>query len=356
MSLPLLGLCSNCNTKFETVDITEDAQKILSCVVRMKECFGATLVIDVLRGSKTERIRQLGFDTLSTYGISDKSVHTLRATIDYLLQNDYLDKSDGQYAVLRLGVKAKEVLSGAATIKMKLAKERIQSKADSENATSNRKSTVPVEKEALYEKLWELRHELAQEQNVPAFVVFADRSLADMCIHLPKTPAQFLMVSGVGETKLQRYGERYLQLITNYCTENDDIKAEDRSAQAGKKRKRKTAEPTLTILPDRETLSRIQPAEQPISISVLTSAINEVLKSQEFSTLTAVRIADWLVDTGYLQVVEQGDKRTKMPTPKGIGLGITKEERSSARGNYDINLCASDAQRFIIEHVCEIFA
>lgn len=350
------GNCSNCNTKFETVDITEDAQKILSCVVRMKERFGATLVIDVLRGSKNERIRELGFDTLSTYGISDKSVHTLRAMIDYLLQNAYLDKSDGQYAVLCLGVKAKEVLSGAATIQMKLAKERIQSKNDTENARSNRKNTVPVEKEALYQKLWELRHELAQEQNVPAFVVFADRSLADMCIHLPRTPAQFLMVSGVGETKLQRYGERYLQLINDFCTENDDIKPEERSAQAGKNRKRKTAEFTLTVIPDRETLSKMQPSEQPVSISALTSSINEVLNSKGFSTLTAVRVAAWLVDVGYLQVVEQGDKRTKMPTSKGIGLGITKEERSSARGNYDINLYASDAQQFIIEHVCDIFA
>ena len=214
------GHCSNCDTKFETVDVTEDAQKILSCVMRMKERFGVTLVIDVLRGSKSERIRELGLDTLSTYGISEKSVHTLRTIIEFLVQESYLKKTDGRYAVLRLAPKAKEVLNGTVTLEMKLAKEKMKTSRDSYDAKSNGSMPLPPGRETLYVRLKALRYEIAVEQGVPAFIVFSDSSLVDMCVRLPRTPSQFLMVSGVGETKLQRYGERFLKEIADFCEEN----------------------------------------------------------------------------------------------------------------------------------------
>lgn len=209
------GHCSNCNTKFETVDITEDAQKILSCVARLKERFGAAMVVDVLRGSKSDRIRELGFDTLSTYGISEKTAHALRAMIEFLVQNGYLIRSEGQYATLRIDPKARDVLNGTISLQMKLAKERIQLA----KAKSYAKNTVPSGREPLYDRLRVLRHKIATEQGVPAFVVFADSSLVDMCIRLPRTSSQFLKVLGVGEIKLQRYGERFLTEIADFCNE-----------------------------------------------------------------------------------------------------------------------------------------
>lgn len=207
------GHCGSCNTNYDTVDITEDAQKILSCVSRMRERFGAALVIDVLRGSKSERIRALGLDGLPTYGISEKSAHTLRAIVDHLLREGYLKKSGGEYSVLMLTPSSWEVLRGRTGLQMKLAQEKTKETP----AKSAGKVPLPQEREALYTRLRALRAKLAKEQNLPAYIVFTDHSLLDMCVRLPRTPEEFRLVSGVGEAKLSRYGYVFLEEIEDYC-------------------------------------------------------------------------------------------------------------------------------------------
>lgn len=340
------GHCSNCDTKFETVDVTEEAQKILSCVARMKERFGAALVVDVLRGSKTERIQKLGLDALSTYGVSQKSVHTLHAIIEFLVQSGYLEKSDGQYAVLRLTPEAKKVLKGTVTLQMKLAKENVP--RDRSDAKSDAESSVPPEREPLYGRLKVLRSEIAEEQGVPAFVVFSDRSLANMCVKLPATLSQFLGVSGVGEAKLQRYGERFLQEIAAFCKENALIDTSDC--------KRKGADPAETIFPDSKILKEVEISQKPIPISILAGAVNEVLKRHVCPPVSVIKASDWLVSEGYLQIVKQNDRQAKTPTRKGLELGIMRQERTGPHGSYSINLYPSPIQRFIVDHVCDILA
>ncbi|WP_347490146.1 DNA helicase RecQ [Desulfoscipio sp. XC116] len=350
------GHCGNCDTKFETVDVTEEAQKILSCVVRMKERFGAMLVIDVLRGSKSKRIQELGLNALSTYGISEKSVHTLRTIIEFLIQSGYLKKSDGQYAVLCLTPEAKKVLNGTVALQMKLAQERTQASRNDADATAGAKNSVPPGREALYLRLKALRHEIAAEQGVPAFVVFSDSSLVNMCVRLPRAPAEFLMVFGVGETKLQRYGARFLREIASFCEENAIVDTYKDDEKSTPKRKRKNAGHVEVIFPNSEILKEIEISQQPIPISMLAGAVNEVLKRHACSTVSAVKMSGWLVSEGYLQIVEQNDSRTKVPARKGLALGVMQEERTSARGNYFINLYPASAQQFIVDHVCDILA
>lgn len=349
------GHCGNCDTKFETVDVTLDAQKILSCVARMKERFGAALVIDVLRGSKNERVRELGLDGLSTYGISEKSIHALRAIIEFLVQNGYLEKSDGQYAVLRLTPNAKEVLSGAKTLQMKLAQEKTPSADRTSDAAARGKNTVPKERAAVYSQLKALRYEIAAQQGVPAFMVFSDSSLIDMCNRLPRTSAQFLDVSGVGETKLQRYGEPFLRLIADFCIQNalEEDSQEEGGFDSKRKRQRKTVE---IVLPDDDILKEIEVLEEPVTVSVLSSAINAVLSQHGCSKLSSVKVAGWLVSEGYLQLVGQDDGQRKVPTPKGQALGIFQEARTGARGQYWVNLYPPCAQRLIIAQVCTILS
>lgn len=347
------GHCGNCDTNFETVDVTLDAQKILSCVARMKERFGAALVIDVLRGSKNERVRELELDGLSTYGISEKSAHALRAIIEFLVQNGYLDKSDGQYAVLRLAPKAKEVLSGAKALQMKLAKEKKPSADRSSDASARGKNTVPKERAALYNQLKALRYDIAAEQGVPAFVVFSDSSLIDMCHRLPRTSAQFLDVSGVGETKLQRYGEQFLRLIVDYCAQNalEENPSEQSDPDSNRKRRRKTVE---VILPDDNILKEIKVSSEPITLSMLSGAINEILSQHGCAKLSSVKVASWLVSEGYLLLVGQNGGQRKVPTLKGQALGIFQEERIGTGGQYLINLYPPRAQQLIIAQVCVI--
>ena len=204
------GNCGNCDTNYEMVDITVEAQKILSCVARMKERYGQKMLIDVLRGSKSEKVLRLQLDKLSTYGISKKSEKQLYEIINQLILADYLIKTDDEYPVIKLGNCASEVLRNGKTVQMKLIKE----KQTTEIATT-KKQTRPVDNK-LFATLRELRLAIAKEQNVPAFVIFPDSTLIDMCMKVPTTDEEFLNVSGVGKVKLERYGEKFLKAIAGF--------------------------------------------------------------------------------------------------------------------------------------------
>lgn len=207
------GNCSNCNQHFETVDITVDAQKILSCVYRLKERYGVKTVIDTLRGSKNEKILHLGLDRLPTYGILKKGEQQVRDIINYLILNQYLILTNDQYPVLRLGNRSKEILIDKVEIQMKLAKEM-----EIEVQSSRRKAGASLQSKnyELLERLKKIRLQIATKQKVPAFVIFTDSALADMCDKLPLSDREFLQVSGVGEAKLKRYGEQFMSEILNF--------------------------------------------------------------------------------------------------------------------------------------------
>ncbi len=204
------GNCSNCTSNFVNVDITIEAQKILSCVARTNERYGANVTIDVLRGSKSEKIVRLGLDKLSTYNISEKSSQQLHDIINYLILNEYLVKTNDKYPVLKLGKHAKRLLSGAITLQMKLLKEV------KESERKNQAITDTVDKN-LMSSLKQVRLNTANEQKVPAFVIFSDRTLTDMCKKLPKTNEELLNVTGVGQVKLERYGKEFLDAIAEFC-------------------------------------------------------------------------------------------------------------------------------------------
>jgi len=218
------GNCANCNTHFETADVTLDAQKIISCVARMKERFGAAMIVDVLRGSKSEKVLRLGLDKLSTYGISDKSTKQLRDIIDHLILSGGLYKTDDQYPVIRLGPKAPEILRGNEVVNIKLSKdEPAMAKTSAKKEKVNKKAPPKQEKPdtsaidiGLFERLKELRLTIATEQNVPAFVILHDSTLRDMCVKMPKTIDDLLKVSGIGAVKAERFGERFLRVIGEY--------------------------------------------------------------------------------------------------------------------------------------------
>ena len=202
------GKCSNCLTRFETVDITVDAQKILSCIIKTGQRFGKKMICDVLRGSKSERLMRLGLESQSTYGIMKSCTEKrLREVIDSLEQQGYITAEGGEYPVLKVTAASYGVLRGNVNVSMKAAK----AKAEQPHKSANN----PVNAELL-NKLKELRRELASKKRVPSYVIFSDAALTDMCVKLPQTPEEFLNVSGVGNVKLKQYGEQFLEVIGKY--------------------------------------------------------------------------------------------------------------------------------------------
>ena len=210
------GHCGNCLKDVEEKDITVAAQKILSCVVRAKENFGKNTIIDVLRGSKNNKILRAGLDRLPTYGICTETDAELKEIANYLIEHDYLAMTNGQYPLLVLGSRAAEVLVDKIEIKMPHAKDINQRGAAGKRSDPQAFGSVNAE---LYLRLKKVRKEIADARGIPAYVVFHDRTLLEMCEKLPSTPSAFSGISGVGTRKLENYGDVFLREIRAYAEE-----------------------------------------------------------------------------------------------------------------------------------------
>lgn len=210
------GKCSNCLTQFETLDITVDTQKILSCIIKTGQRYGKKMICDVLRGSKNERLLRFKLDNQSTYGImKDLSEKRVRDIIEHLEQIGFIFSEGGEYPVLKVSATSYGVLKGKSPLSMKIPKEQ---KKEPKPAVKAADINAVIDKDLL-DELKQLRRKLAIEKNVPAYIIFSDATLTDMCKKLPMTPEEFLTVSGVGKTKLAQYGEIFLDTINNYLIE-----------------------------------------------------------------------------------------------------------------------------------------
>lgn len=204
--------CSNCLSDVEIKVITIEAQKILSCILRMGERFGSNVVIDVLRGSSSKRIQSFNFHKLSTYGLMkeyDKDV--LKELIQYLTSDGYIDISGDKYPVLKLSPLGHSVLKGNHEVTIKKV---------FTNQLSSKNKHIDFNGD-LFEKLKLLRKEIADSGRVPPFIVFSDAALKDMCVKFPLTTPEFLQVTGVGEVKAEKYGSRFLDAIRDYVNNNN---------------------------------------------------------------------------------------------------------------------------------------
>ncbi|MBQ9279544.1 MAG: DNA helicase RecQ [Clostridia bacterium] len=220
--------CSNCLSTVEISDITLESQKILSCIKRMRGNFGSNLVTDVLKGAKVEKIRRYHFDELSTYGIMHEyTKETIKSFIAYLETEDYVKTVGNEYPVLSLTPRADEVLFCGQKVLVKRKFEKIPEKKigfhmdDTDGANTTQKP-LNVDK-TLFEQLRKLRMELAIQNNVPPFIIFADTTLKEMSAYYPVSKESMLAIKGVGEAKFEKYGETFIQAISEYLTQNNII-------------------------------------------------------------------------------------------------------------------------------------
>jgi ATP-dependent DNA helicase RecQ len=220
---PLEEDCGNCDVCLdppELYDATVDAQKALSAIYRTGQRFGIGHVIDVLRGHATEKVAQWEHDRLSVFGVgSDASADAWTAVIRQLIHHGYLRQDIAAFSALKFTDGTLPVLQGA--VRLRFAKARAKApKPEKRAGRSGALEGLDVDEE-LFERLRELRRTLAAEQGVPAYVVFADRSLADMAARKPANREEFLASHGVGEAKLKRYGEVFLEAIAEHPADAD---------------------------------------------------------------------------------------------------------------------------------------
>ncbi len=205
------GRCGNCLDTRTSIDVTKEAQMVMSCVIRMGQRFGKTITAQVLTGSKNKKVTEMGFDRLPTYGImKDRSSKDVSDFIEFLISQELIAIEQGQFPTLFVSPKGKDILLG---------KEQV-----------HRRETVQVKQvskdDPLFEVLREVRRQIAETEKVPPFVIFSDASLKDMCAKLPKSTEEFLHISGVGELKLKKYGLEFIQAIRTFCETNVDYQSE----------------------------------------------------------------------------------------------------------------------------------
>jgi ATP-dependent DNA helicase RecQ len=198
------GNCGNCNNDAEQVDVTVEARKVLSCVVRLKERYGVNLVADVLKGANNRKIRQSGIDALSVYGLLRQySLQEVKDLINRLIATGHLLLSEGEYPVVKLTGEGAAVLRGEAEVWQKTV----------------RRQPAPQQDDSLFQLLRALRKDIAGRVGVPPYAVFADSTLKEMSACCPADSQALRQIKGVGETKLARYGDEFLRVIREHCAE-----------------------------------------------------------------------------------------------------------------------------------------
>ena len=208
--------CGNCLRQFETLDMTDEAKKIINCIYESRGRYGKNIIMDTVLGAKTARLEEIGASEYKSYGVLESSnKNLLRRLIEELLLEGYIQT--GEYQVLKLG----------DISKLKLKDTKVLVKITDEDKVTNRKlkpkknikgmDSLTSSGFKLFDKLKELRLEIAREEKMPPYIVFNDKTLIDMCAKMPITKSDMLNVSGVGENKYGKYGERFIDVIKEYA-------------------------------------------------------------------------------------------------------------------------------------------
>lgn len=208
------GKCSNCLGTFIEKDITSESKSIISTIYELDGRFGKTVVADVVLGANNQRMREIDAAHLRHYGSLKIGKSRVINLINYLISHNYLQLTDSQYPVVHVTNLGWDVLDNKKRVTQKISK-----KIEKLSQTYNQ---IPKEENDLFVRLKEVRLDLAKKQGIPAFYIFSDKSLREIALQKPKTQAEFLNISGVGQAKLKSYGQIMLAAIKNYLKEDAD--------------------------------------------------------------------------------------------------------------------------------------
>ncbi len=240
--------CGNCHREFTEIDMTEDAKQVVNCVWETKGRYGLNIILGTLLGAKRARLKELGTTDYKTYGVlKNRSESELRLLISQLIMDGYLYETADRYSVIRMG-NIEPLKDPNTHVLVRTHKDR---KPERQITRQNKRSTDTLTKAGyeLFDDLRKLRLTIAREEGMPPYIIFNDKTLIDMSVKVPRDRAAMLSVSGVGEAKYDKYGNRFIDVITKFLddnpnsvtsiVDNEDISGEkDRTGIKRKKQKR----------------------------------------------------------------------------------------------------------------------
>ena len=217
--------CGNCHREYHEVDMTAEAKWVVNCVAETRGRYGLTIVLGTLMGAKRARLRELRTDQYKSYGaLSGHSEAELRTLISQMTEMGYLYQTQEKYSVLKLG-NITPLKDENIRVIMRTYEEKEPDKKKKTQKAVRKRSTDALTSAGydLFEILRKLRLEIAKEESMPPYIIFSDKTLIDMCVKKPSDEEEMLNVSGVGENKLKKYGQRFLEEIQKFCTERPGV-------------------------------------------------------------------------------------------------------------------------------------
>ena len=349
--------CGNCLREFETLDMTDAAKKIINCVYESKGRYGKTIIIDTVAGAKTARLEEIGATDYKSYGtLSAVNKNLLKRLIGQLVLEGYL--LVGDYQVLKLG-NIMGLKNPEAKVLVKITDEdKLPERTTKAKKTSKGMESLTSAGFKLFDKLRELRLEIAREEGMPPYIIFSDKTLIDMAAKVPVSKSEMLAVSGVGENKYVKYGERFLELIEKIIEDYPDlIKATENAglptvSVAKAKKKKKAGKEEFYLL--QEEADNYEYTDY-LYISEIRDEMNRICVRENVKRLPATRLTEILVAEGLIKEKEDAGKYAKAPTYKGIQHGVKVIDKVSEKGNaytvlqYPIGIQKMLVERFISE-------
>lgn len=312
------GSCDVCLEPKERFDGTIAAQKILSCIYRVGERFGINYVIDVLLGSKNQKVLQNQHDTIRTYGAGkDYSKSQWQAFIRELIQLGYLRLDGDKYPVLKLNEKSRAVLLRNETVFLTKPEERLHIQKTEVDEDYDR---------TLFERLRTLRKALADQQGIPPYIIFHDTSLKEMSVYYPRSLLELRRIDGVGDQKLRKYGGIFLKEIIDYCELNNILPkqiAHKLPESPVKQPKSSTVQMTLELYKQHLTIHEIA-QKRGLALSTIVSHMENLILDGE--DISVDSIVDPEKQKHIKQTLEELGMETLTPVKEKLGSGYSYEE------------------------------
>ena len=341
---------------YEQADLTAAAKWMINCVAETRGRFGKAIVFGTLQGANRARLKEIGATNYKSYGqLKDLPRDILDRLLAQLLEDGYLVQTDDQYAVLRMGdITPLKQPRAQVLVKLPPRQEPERVQRPKKRSVMDALTKAGLE---LYQQLRTLRFEIAQREGLPPYVVFGDKSLADMCLRAPATVEGMIGIYGMGERKYEKYADQFFAVIDAYRADHPDavLSLDAPDPEPAPKTPAKTAKPGSKATKAAFCLTEERAAAFAYQDALSPAEMKEALAAVAAPDMKAPTIKDmegWLLDERLIAMEKLPTKGFYyVPTPAGVDAGLRSEDRVSARGTpYLVLQFTPPAQKLIVEH------
>lgn len=349
--------CGNCHREFTEIDMTEDAKQVVNCVCETKGRYGLNIILGTLLGANRARLKELGTIDYKTYGVlKERSESELRLLISQLIMDGYLYQTADKYSVISMG-NIDPLKDPNTHVLIRTYKDR---EPERQTTKRSKKSTDILTKAGyeLFGVLRKLRLTIAREEGMPPYIIFSDKTLIDMSAKVPRDRASMLSVSGVGEAKYDKYGDRFIDAINTFLNaspdsvtsivDNENVPGEKvRPRKKNKKQKR----PFYLNPEDGDKFEY----KDLYLLSEIKDELNRITSADNVKHIFGTDIFKMLTQLGYIEERQIEGRFVQIQTELGLSKGIAATEKISRTGYvYTVLMYPPAVQKEIVEHYIEI--